>query len=540
MSLRRVGWRFLNSLTLVSDTGERFPLPSTSPALLAYHLQVSWKRKLGQAAAKSIGMEGEQLDTTVFQQHQRRCQHGQAFPLLKAFLTQGVWSPHRLKMAGYDIESSCPHCGAERDTLGHRLFVCPATEDLREELFDPGMLHSVMQSLASRHLLLGFQLLPPPLTQLPPGLGCERYEAWTRSGAPIEEVLEGEVFTDGSCTKLGPITWHRTGWSVCKVSESGTLLGYMRGVVGSGLPQTSPASEHVAALAAAAAPGGRVSCALSDYKGLERLEDKAPWIVYARQQIYAGVKLQIRGRASKDFKIVKVKGHADLEAAQTERERYLAVGNDFADRNAKAAAAQLTQPTAQEIQEHQHQVAFLRQYLAYVPRALARWPAVGPSLGKKPLPRRDRGLRGQASRGGQASFLTDVLGDIQQTAAPSSQPRYAASTAASSLAGQQPPELQPPAVAATSDEPDAAGLQMGPEAQPGAAPREGAPQPGAAGPPHRQPSRRGSGRRCQAQHPPSAELCRPPGAERPPRPPLAPPRATWPVTVRVRVRVAHK
>ena len=413
MSLQRVGWRFHNSLTLIFDTGERFPLPSTSPALLAYHLQVSWKRKLGRSAAKSIGMEGEQLDTTVFQQHQRRSQHGQSLPLLKAFLTQGVWSSHRLKMAGYDIESSCPHCGAERDTLGHRLFVCPATEDLREEIFDSDVLTRAMHSPARRHLLLGFQLLPPPLSSPPAGLGHEQFEAWTRNGEPIEEVLEGEVFTDGSCTKLGPITWHRTGWSVVKVSQSGILQGYIRGVVGSGLPQTSPASEHVACLAAAAAPGGQVSCALSDYKGLEHLEAKAPWTVYNRQQIYAGVKLQIRGKAPNDFKVEKVKGHARVEEASTEREKYLAVGNDYADRTAKAAADQQPQPTAHQLQEYQFQIAFLRQYLAYIPRALARWPAVGPALGKKPLPRRERGHRGQASRGGQASFLADVLGDLQ-------------------------------------------------------------------------------------------------------------------------------
>ena len=411
MSLRRVGWRFDNSLTLISDTGERFPLPSTSPALLAYHLQVSWKRRLGRDAARSIGMEGEQIDPTAFHQHQRRSQQGQAFPLLKAFMTQAVWSPYRLHQAGYSIETSCPHCGAERDTIGHRLFTCPATADLREEHFDSGLLQSILDSPASRHLLLGFQLLPPPLVTPPPGLGHEQHEVWTRSGAPIEEILEGEVFTDGSCFKTGPVTWHRTGWAICKVSEEGELMGYMRGVVGSGLPQTSPAAEHVAGLAAAAAPGGLVACALSDYQGLAHLQDKAPWIVYARQQIYAGVKLQILGRAPRGFRIEKVKGHTELNATLTARERYLAIGNDHADRNARAAADQQPQPSAQELQEHERQARFLHQYFAYVPRALARWPAVGPALGKKPLPRRESGSTARTSRGSQASFLADVFSE---------------------------------------------------------------------------------------------------------------------------------
>ena len=73
-----------------SPPATRRALPSTSPALLAYHLQVSWKRRLGRDAAKSIGMEGEQLDPTAFHQHQKRIQLGQTFPLLKAYMTQAV------------------------------------------------------------------------------------------------------------------------------------------------------------------------------------------------------------------------------------------------------------------------------------------------------------------------------------------------------------------------------------------------------------------------------------------------------------------
>ncbi len=56
--------------------------------------------------------------------------------------------------------------------------------------------------------------------------------------------------------------------------------------------------------------------------------------------------------------------------------------------------------------------------MRYVPKALALWPAGGPSLGKKSLPRREGVQGGQASRGGQASFLADVLGELQAEARP--------------------------------------------------------------------------------------------------------------------------
>jgi hypothetical protein len=58
LSLRRVGWTFDTCLTLVTDEGVHLPLTSTSPAMVAYHLQVSWKRRLGEAAARSLGLDG--------------------------------------------------------------------------------------------------------------------------------------------------------------------------------------------------------------------------------------------------------------------------------------------------------------------------------------------------------------------------------------------------------------------------------------------------------------------------------------------------
>ena len=69
-------------------------------------------------------------------------------------------------------------------------------------------------------------------------------------------------------------------------------------------------------------------------------------------------------------------------------------GNDHADKVAKSAAAAQAPPSAGEFQEHYFQVEFLRQYMRFVPKALALWLAVGPTLGKKSLPRREGAQRG--------------------------------------------------------------------------------------------------------------------------------------------------
>ncbi len=76
------------------------------------------------------------------------------------------------------------------------------------------------------------------------------------------------------------------------------LLGWARGVVGQQLPPTSPASEHVAALAASTLVGATpAATAFSDYIGLEALEAQPLNTITYRKSIYAGVRLQMRARA---------------------------------------------------------------------------------------------------------------------------------------------------------------------------------------------------------------------------------------------------
>ena len=116
--------------------------------------------------------------------------------------------------------------------------------------------------------------MPAPVGPRRRGIGHEEAESWTLTGGPIEDLLVGDLFTDGSCFKHGPPTWSQTGWAVCKVSQDGVLLGWLRGTVGGQLPQTSPASEHVAILALATRARNAVA-AHSDYKGLEHLEEAA-------------------------------------------------------------------------------------------------------------------------------------------------------------------------------------------------------------------------------------------------------------------------
>ena len=121
-------------------------------------------------------------------------------------------------------------------------------------------------------------------------------EPWTLTGQPFDELLVGDVFTDGSCFMPGPPTWNTTGWAVVKISREGILLGWMRGTVGAQLPQSSPAAESVAVLAVDMRAQDAAT-ANSDYQGHAGLEEQPMDAITCRKAIYAGVRMEARARS---------------------------------------------------------------------------------------------------------------------------------------------------------------------------------------------------------------------------------------------------
>ena len=234
---------------------------------------------------------------------------------------------------------------------------------------------------------MGFQVMPTFTPVRPEGLGCEQehIQYWFFNDQPAAALIEGVVFTDGACTMSGPPTWHRTGWAVCKVSETGDLLASVSGRVGRQLPQTSAASEYIAGLVASSFP--RVTVAYSDYKNLHAVESAPLESVIHPKGMYSGIRRRIRGGMAPKFCIRHCKGHVDPSSCQGDPEAtFQAIGNQHADRVAGAAAAATQQPSQPELQAWSEAAAFLGRWLKYVPRALVLWPSAKPSKGHKSLP----------------------------------------------------------------------------------------------------------------------------------------------------------
>jgi hypothetical protein len=295
------------------------------------------------------------------------------------------------------------HCGA-LDTLHHRLFTCPCTQALRAEHFRHQELEWLESNPCRAVLMQGLQLLPPAVASRPSGLGHQPSRSWTLSGQPLEEVMQGTVFTDGSFTPLGPPTWSVATWAVVKTSQDGVLLAWASGSVGKDLPNTIAAAERVGVLAAGTISQS-VKEARSDCLAVSGLQDKPMHVVSHRSSMYSGVHRQILGRSADEFKVSKVQAHMDIDAAPTDEARYDAIGNDFADRVAKAESASLPRPSDLELQEWSRQQAFLQAYFKFLPQALMHWPAIGPSQGHKSLPK-----RADSELGTRRSFRDDLLG----------------------------------------------------------------------------------------------------------------------------------
>ena len=111
------------------------------------------------------------------------------------FLSDGVWTLHRLAAAGYDLAGlspQCPLCGLHPDTAHDRLFTCSHTAALRSSLLTAADLHT-LRDPAFAVEAAGWVLRPPP----PP----------TEEETPQSQImcLGGDTMSFSECVAL---PWH--------------------------------------------------------------------------------------------------------------------------------------------------------------------------------------------------------------------------------------------------------------------------------------------------------------------------------------------
>ncbi len=130
-----------DAFTWQDDWGQEVQLTTTSPALLKVLLREAAQREAQRKVASNWAAEDEKfverrVCTDVLEGVLKSGRH--LTPLEKGALAStaadALWTRDRAYRAGYDVENTCPLCGAQGDTAHHRVWCCPATLAARSKL----------------------------------------------------------------------------------------------------------------------------------------------------------------------------------------------------------------------------------------------------------------------------------------------------------------------------------------------------------------------------------------------------------------------
>ena len=107
--------------------------------------------------------------------------------------------------------------------------------------------------------------------------------------------LQGDIFTDGSCTRRYNSEFNRAAWAAVQVDRTGATQAILQGIVPRTLPQTPQSAEYFAAAAATELTSDRARIHI-DCKGVVEALTKGK--EQEKEEEYDNDR-DIRGKASK-------------------------------------------------------------------------------------------------------------------------------------------------------------------------------------------------------------------------------------------------
>ncbi len=413
MSLARLGWRMTSAFTWVNARGDEIGLTTTSPALITIMLVDATK----DVAEKRIGAKWSDGDAAF--KDRRICPDfavraiatrggGRLTALQTAAFSaaacDGVYTRHRAVANGYDVADVCCHCGAEGDTVHHRVYCCPFTRSavlavVPEWLYREGG----RASPSSRFWTTG--LCPHPADNWPlpaegfHGLvvgdlnGSEGLVGWedARTG------FGGYLYTDGSCEHGAVRGLSRAGCSAVQTGADGSRTRAIYLPVPRHLPQSSQAGEYVG-VAVARRKAARAADVKCDCANVVKAAQAPAKIALAPTKAYAGLVLDRYTRcdeASSNTTVTWVKAHrTECEGDDAATRRDIR-GNAAADALAGEAVGLHPQPTA----EQKAELEFCTRRAPLIARAIGAALALFPVAETERMVRRPRARCEDEARG---------------------------------------------------------------------------------------------------------------------------------------------
>ncbi len=412
LSLHRVGWAMCGPFTLVNKDGHHVMLTTTTPALLAIMLKQDVTRTLQEQVGEQVACRDERFcgrraaaEHIAAQLRSDRKLDARDRACFMAVACNAVMTYSRAAAAGYLVEDICPLCGARGDTVLHRIWRCQHPSAL-----------AAREAAAPRWLLEEFRraegtdnderwttaLIPHPADVWPgPAAQADMQFEWVGDETPADDdrddkgspSLHGSLYVDGSCSTGVFAELRRAATSVVQWSAGKPSGWRLQLPVPQPLPQTPQAAEYctVALIQRFAHPSKPADVA-SDCSNVVRDLCAPPKDALSGRRVYAGLLREAltdgawKGRAV----VRKVPAHVNPSAVPEGPRRDDAVGNDLADKLAKATVDLHPAPAPAMVQDLE---ASLRR-AKHIVRVIAKVTQCFPPMPRERMRRPPRAVEG--------------------------------------------------------------------------------------------------------------------------------------------------
>ena len=414
LTLQRLQWTHEGPWNWIDDRGATIDLRQTSPRLMRQLVEDAVRRGLERQVGQRLRAKGWQgipgaastaaVNRALAGKHLSSKEKGS----LRAVASGSIWPQQRLADQGYETSRLCALCQAADDSIHHRVWVCPATADLREK--HKGLTEAAIAAGPDNAIYcLGGIMLSPADDK--PQASNEQPSA-ADFEKPIFRACRGKVYVDGSATTPGIPELRRASWAAVQIDdETGEEIASAAGTVPAGWPQTAQAAEHCGVWETAVRSEAQV-CIVGDCAGVvdesRRLQHRSDTRVWERK-MYGGL-----WRKAKQCRALpgltgmqKVKAHQNWQGIEDLDERRLAKGNARADALAKQALQGHTRWAKYEYAEAEEAWTQAVQIATLTGRAVARWPRATRSEKRQPTQetREAREARKAAKREAKAEKL---------------------------------------------------------------------------------------------------------------------------------------
>ncbi len=394
LTLARIGWHMKSAFVLGDARGDEIALTTNSPALIRFLLTEATK----DAAEKVLGarwarddpkFEGRRICPDVAIKVIRSAGNGrlsaQQLGAYRAAVCGGICTRHRAAASGYLVDDLCTHCGAEGDTVHHRVFCCPHTKAAVLELV-PRWLYEEGGRASPKDGFWSTSLFPHPADDWPQPaadfsgvvLGDEGGSSGLDGWNDPVTGFGGDVYSDGSCHHSLIRGLSRAAASSVQVDASGARVRAIHLPIPRHLPQTSQAWEHVG-VAVSRRMAVRTAHIRSDCANVVRAANAPLRLALSPSKMYSGIILdrytRVGEAALAGTSVSWVKAHRAEQGDADHDTRRDVKGNASADLLAGEAVGLHPQPTHDQKVQLEYDLRRAPLVARAIGAALAMFPA---------------------------------------------------------------------------------------------------------------------------------------------------------------------